>query len=106
MTHSCRSLLLVNFNLDLPQLYCFAQSGKKKKNNSLIPPFFFFFFVSDEATVERKNQTHSFKKDSASSLLSKRLTATVESLSHTLYYSALGEAAAAAAAPRLQWDPV
>lgn len=50
--------------------------------------------------------THSFKKDSASSLPSQRLKATVESLSHTLYNSALGEAAAAAAAPRLQWVSV
>lgn len=49
--------------------------------------------------MERKNKTHSFKKDSASSLISKRLMLIVESLlSHTLYYSALGEAAAAVAA--------
>lgn len=55
--------------------------------------------ASYEAIVERKNKTHSFKKDSASSLISKRLMLIVESLlSHTLYYSALGEAAAAVAA--------
>jgi hypothetical protein len=60
----------------------------------------------NEAIVERKNKTHSFKKDSASFLISKRLMVIVESLlSHTLYYSAVGEAAeaaAAAAGPKLQ----